>query len=223
MLSVNMIYISFNLPLREEDIPKWRGAFIEMDKRKQSLFHNHHGEKGYYYRYPLIQYGTNEGDACITAIGEGFQALRESLSARDWILRWKNRPFKLEVKSINIDEYQAKVYQEPSFVYNLQSYLPFNDTNFKDWQESPNLIARIELLNRLVTSHLLVFAKGINWNVSERIITDITLINGSYQFKLHDIGRPAFDLQFKTNMCLPEGIGLGKGVSHGCGRIHSSV
>ena len=81
------------------------------------------------------------------------------------------------------------------------------------------LTEKIALLHRLISGHLISFAKGINWRIPARFEVEITDWYRQQPRVLHDVLRPAFDLEFRTQLFLPSGIGIGKGVSHGFGVI----
>lgn len=208
---------TFSLPLRPQQVGRWRGAWAEMAGLEYDIFHNHRvGEPGLHYRYPLVQYRSQRGLAAIVALNAATGEVREALNRRNWEINWDGAPLTLGLTDLRLVSHQlamADTWQH----YQLRGYLPFNDVNFGDWQAAPHLLARVEQLNRLLVTHLLGFAKGVGWHLSQRLEADITLLQHAYSQTLHEVRRPCFDLSFRTNLVLPPGIALGRGVSQGFG------
>ena len=75
------------------------------------------------------------------------------------------------------------------------------------------------MLERLLTANILSFAKGIGLYFDGQVITRITqLVEPRLQY-YKGVKLMSFDAEFKTNVSLPDYIGLGKGVSLGMGTV----
>ena len=55
MKRIRLLKLDFDTDVQRGDISKFRGAIIEKTDRAKILFHNHLGDKGFRYDYPLIQ------------------------------------------------------------------------------------------------------------------------------------------------------------------------
>lgn len=76
------------------------------------------------------------------------------------------------------------------------------------------------MLERIVIGNVLSMAGGLNMFVDKRIVAKITSIREyprTIQFK--GVKMVAFDVNFLTNIELPENVGLGKGCSIGFGVV----
>ena len=71
MKRVRVLKLDFDTKVPAQDISKFRGAVIEKTERAKILFHNHIGENQFRYDYPLIQYKSIKGKACMICIDEG--------------------------------------------------------------------------------------------------------------------------------------------------------
>ncbi len=213
--------LTFNLPLHPRQIPNWRGAFVQMAGWTDELFHNHNnasGEEGhaYHYRYPLIHYRIQRGQAAIVAIGEGVAALQHILSEHEWVIQWQGKPLTLQVHDLRMNEHYFRMTARPR-TYRLYNYIALNTDNYHRWLDSPSFIQRVALVQDILTGHLLGYATAMHWQLPERLEVNIRYIQMIRKVRLHGTPRIAFNLTYDCNLLLPSGIALGKGISHGFG------
>lgn len=217
---IKCLSLTFDLPLQPRQVAQWRGAFVEMAGLEEDILHNHQpGKEKYFYRYPLVQYRSMRGKAGLFALAGGVDSLQTVLSAGSWRIRWEDRETPLQMDSLRMSEFFPVMLEEPQTL-RLRNYLPFNDAKYAEWQTTAGLLARVALFEKLLTGHLLAFASGLNWRIPDRGLQAVVLdIERTFSLPLHGVSRPAFDLLFQTNIKLPFGVGLGKGVSHGFGTV----
>lgn len=217
MTQLSYLTAVFDLPLKDRDIPRWRSAWSEMAGFEMDRFHNHKpGDEGVIYRYPQVQYRTHRGKAALLAMGPATTDVQQALSVGPWEIVWNYDKHPIELEDLSLEQYELS-FDRQFYHYRLHTYLPFNDKNFERWKSTTGLVKRIQLVERMLAGHLLNFATGIGWQIPERFEVEVIDLSEPYLRPLHEIMRPAFDLQFKANLVLPFGIGLGKGVSHGYG------
>lgn len=215
---VKTLQLSFDLDIHAGQLSKWRGAFIEMAGWEDDRFHNHKGEKGYHYRYPVIQYRMNKGQAGLLAINEGIQAVQQVLAQNDWVLRWEGQRRELKIADLKMSEPEIRVQENP-MPYRIYKWVALNQENLKKWDACAGLVERIQLLEPLLTNHLVAGLWGLGWDGKERIEVNIQHLHNSTPVRIHGIKFLAFDLSFSANVRIPFHVGIGKGVSHGQGRI----
>ena len=204
--------------LRRHELPALRGALVAHAGRDLDLLHNHlPGKQNYHYRYPLIQYRLDHGQAALFCIGEGSQAIRKVLQAPAATLDLNGRRVDLTVDEVSIDFHHPQVV-EGFRAYELLHYLPLNQQHERTFRQLDQY-ARGGYLARLLTSHLLAFASGINWHVPERIVVDLDAVRQLPSVNYKGVNRYAFHVRFRCNLVLPEGIGLGKAVAMGYGVV----
>lgn len=205
--------------LREHQIPQLRrfvNLFVGQDN---DLFHNHRDAHRYHYRYPLVQYKTDEGKAAVLGMGDAGMAAIGQLAAhtgfRDRCAEW------LGDGSIWQEEHTEDLVltNTAKTEHRLENYLALNEANYSLWQQNPSLVFRASLLERCLTGHILKFATAIRWQLPPRSLQVELLDYRTYPLRLFDATLMGFDVLFRTNITLPEGIGLGKAVSHGFGQI----
>lgn len=216
---ISSLFISFNLPIYPRQIQNWRGAFIEMAGWEDELFHNHANSQagnGYHYRYPLVQYRMQKGKAAIFAINEGVVAVQKVLAQNDWVLNWQKEKVDLQIEDLRMNEHYLRTTTDLK-KYKLFKWLALNQQNFEKWQACDGLKERVDLLEQILGSNLVSLCKGLNWRPDVRIEVKIEEIRNSRPIKLHSTSLLAFDIIYKTNVLLPAGIAIGKGVSHGFG------
>lgn len=216
-MNLQLLTTTFDLPLTLAEIPRWRGAWCEMAGWQADRFHNHRsGDGKVIYRYPLLQYRAYRRQAGFVAIKEAVKDVQQTLAGNEWQIRWKDTPTSLGMLNLQLETYELHL-DKKSHTYRIRNYLPFNAENFAQWQKTELLQDKISLLTRLIPGHLISFAKGISWRIPGRFEVEITNLTRQRPVTLHEVLRPAFDLEFRTQLFLPSGIGIGKGVSHGFG------
>jgi hypothetical protein len=206
-----------DLPLRDGQIPEFRRLINSFVGARNDLFHNHVAERAYHYRYPLVQYKTIGKKAAIMGITEpGVSALHDLMT---------DAPFREQCQLLLGEQFALSATARETLLlsavaeetYRIRKYLPFNPDNLTKWNSSPSLVARATLLESCLTGHLLKFASALRWQLPPRSLEVVLLDFRPYQTKVHGASFLAFELEFKTNMTLPEQVGLGKAVSHGFG------
>lgn len=233
MPSVKTLQISFSLPLRPSEIKQWRGAFIEMAGWEDDIFHNHANEtqtdeegnatvvkteRKYHYRYPAVQYRVRRGRAAVFATGAGLSALQKVLTKADWNLNWEGEQQTLYVEDIKMYECVPAMLDTPK-LYKIYRYLPLNEKNYERWNNCAGLRERIDLLEHLLTQHIIAYCKSLNWFPEERVVVTLQDIIKTRTVPYHKVRLKAFDLQFTANILLPDFVGVGKGVSAGFGEL----
>jgi hypothetical protein len=99
----------------------------------------------------------------------------------------------------------------------LRKWLPFNQENYEKFQQIEDLKGKCEFLENILTGNILSFAKGIGIHFDKEVKTSITNMEETGKMKYKNINFVAFDVLFKSNVSVPNYVGLGKGVSHGFG------
>lgn len=227
--------LHFDLPLLPRQIPQWRGAVAQAAGWGNDLFHNHlieraplpeslsktSGEEraeGYCYRYPLIHYRVRRGKAGLWAVNRGAEA------ARDWILQFEGklqmggRPTPLRITYLKEQEHELSVLPQMR-CYRLSDYLAFNSENYQKWRKAADIFERMQLLQDVLTGHILGFATAMDWQIPERLEVRLFHLKDARPVSVHGSRRMAFNLLFKTNAALPAGIALGRSVSFGFGSV----
>jgi hypothetical protein len=78
-------------------------------------------------------------------------------------------------------------------------------------------VDRLLFLQKVLTGHILGMAEGIGWTIDRKIKLDILQMQQVRPVSFKKQNVLAFSLDFRTNLRLPEGIGLGKGNAVGFG------
>ncbi len=78
---------------------------------------------------------------------------------------------------------------------------------------------KIVFLEKILTANILSFAKGIDITINKNIECKIINIQEPYLITYKNTKLMAFNLEFKTNVYLPNFIGLGKSSSVGNGIV----
>jgi hypothetical protein len=86
--------------------------------------------------------------------------------------------------------------------------------NYRQWQELATDEERLSRLNSLLVGNIISFAKGVGWQLDERVEVNIDASTIASRYIYHKAKRLiAVSADFEANILLPRGIALGKGVS----------
>ncbi len=219
---MRLISIIFQLPLQRRDIAGFRASIARAAGYEQDLLHNHREDGSVQYRYPMVQYRSEQGKAALIGINEGRDAIFEWYQKAGDQLLWNKQFHMVRVENLNVQEYEIQYHAQPQR-YKLTQWLALNDKNYQNWQSMAGLKDRSAELERVLAAHILTFCRAVNWRLPERLVVCITDIHSIERTRFLGINLMGFDLSFQSNLVLPEGIGLGKGVSHGFGVCRSEI
>lgn len=216
MYKLPTIVIQFDNEIESKALPYFRGAVIASLKKKDILFHNHDEDK-LRYSYPLIQYKRIHRKAAVMGVGKGIEVISQLLAARDFNYQIGNEKVDMSIEAVNAYDNEIVLTVDASFHYRLQNWLPLNSSNYAQYQNSESLVERIQILERVLIGNILSFLKGIGIHLEEQIELHVTDITGQRAYTYKNVKLMAFDIEFKTNIQLPQYIGIGKNASVGCG------
>ena len=220
--NLNILLVQFSNPIYRDEIPAFRGAIVNaLQDKGADLFHNHK-EEGLVYRYPLIQYKRIHQKAAIVCIGEGTEAIGQFFSACDFVVNIGDRPLELEVESIKPNKVLVQVW-DSIFSYTIRKWLPFNKENYEQYTKLESLAEKYAMLERLLVGNILSFGKGVGIQFDKQVECKITEASEPMSIMHKGVKLMGFDVAFKSNVSLPDYIGLGKGVSVGKGMVKRMV
>lgn len=223
MPKVRYLKVRFSQPLFPNEITRFRAAVIEKTNRQAPLFHNHAGDDGFVYRYPLIQYKVTHKKASIICVNEGTDEIHNLLQHRDLELRVGDKVGAYSIEDVDLHYVQVQTW-DSIFDYSLLNWLALNQVHFLRFKElEGDETAQLDLLQSILRGNLLAFAKGIGWHVEDTIKAEITKVKEIkfLPFKGQEV--LAFSVNFRSNVSLPDFIGLGKGASVGFGIVKKFI
>jgi hypothetical protein len=217
MIKLRILDVTFENPIEVWEVPAFRGAVIESAGRENILFHNH--KKGSFrYAYPLIQYKRIGSKPHLFCIEEGVDEVHHFFENKQEGLILGDRPYELKVEQIRLNKFTIQVWDK-TFNYTLYDWLPLNQENYKSFKALSSEMDQIEFLEKILTGNIISFAKGINWGVDKEIKLRIDKIIKTKIISVKGIKREAFGIDFKSNVFLPNHLGLGKNASLGFGIV----
>lgn len=218
MKRIRYLTVRFEADIEAYELPAFRGAVIEKAGREHLPFHNHLGDEGFLYGYPVIQYKRVGRNPALVCVDYGVDEVHHFFSQRDWEIRLGERPLKLGIRSLQLEQYTLQVW-EKSFRYRLFNWLALSQENYVRYQQLTDDLARTSFLETILTGNILSFAKGVNWDVDRPISLRIDEVLKSKIVPYKRQKMLAFDVLFRCNVFLPDHLGLGKGVSLGFGTV----
>lgn len=227
-VDVPLVALYFDNYLRHaEEISAFRGALVNLLGREDSdWFHNHDNsdsEKGFHYRYPLVQYipqRDQQGRWRPTLICAG-TAVREYsrlFERNDWTVRLQDRHERLALREIQPRTHRLELLPQP-VRYRISDYLALNQRNVAAYHQCRGLAERIRFVECAMAGHVIALATGFGWTVPERFELTVERWREPRSLTFKRTPMLALDFVFSTRLSLPPGLGLGKGTSVGYGRI----
>lgn len=217
---VNVLILHLKDQVSSDDIPSFRGAIIHAMDKKPLLFHNH-DKDGLRYAYPLIQYKRIAGKAALVCINQGTNDVNELLESNPVSLRLKNHKIDFKIENITSTAHLVKI-EDIMTMYRLKGWIPLNSSNYSKFKEMESMVEKIHFLEKMLVGNILSFAKGVGLRFSQDVKCTIMDISSSYQSKVKGVSMQCFDLLFKTNVSLPDYIGIGKHASINYGVVTHS-
>lgn len=217
MESIKTLIVRFDNELKRYELPKFRGAIIELIGGDDVYFHNHVDDK-FRYAYPLIQYKRINGKAALVCFKEGTDSADKLFLAKNKTIMLGERELVLELSEMKSNQFDIGVC-DTLLCYRIRGWLPLNSENFAKYKQLDSIIEKVETLQRLLIGNILSFGKGLGVQFDKQIVCLITKLEDPYLVKHKQTNFMAFDLEFKCNVLIPAFAGIGKGASHGFGIV----
>lgn len=214
---MRLLSLAFDLPLQHRDIAGFRASVARAAGYDTDVFHNHQTDGKPQYRYPMVQYRSETGQAAILGLNEGADAIYNWYSAAGNRLVWNDAVHDLRIKRLDVREFEIQYHEEAPRPYRLRHWLALNQERYREWQALPGLQARAEKLDGQLAANILTFCRAVNWRLPQRLEVSIQEIATTRPTRFLGVDMISFDVDFTSNLALPFGIGLGKAVSHGFG------
>lgn len=217
MKKIRILQVVFENEIESYELSAFRAAVIEQTGRKYDLFHNHTENKEIY-RYPLIQYKRIYKNPAILCIEEGVDQLHHFFENKCEIIMIGDKQLELKVKQLQMNQFTMQVW-DSWFYYNIENWVALNEENYLKFNAIDSLSDQLLFLEKTLIANIIAFAKGINWTIDKEIKVSITQMNDPKIIKIKNTRFTTFNLSFKSNVFLPNYIGLGKSVSKGFGMV----
>ena len=220
-IKIRLLIVQFDFELERREIPSFRAAVVEKVGRENVLFHNH-GDDGFHYGYPAIQYKIYRGYPTLVCINEGAEEMLKFFQQSDWDMVINGRQVRTRIKHISLDYVYCGFSERPLY-YRIRNWFALNEDNFRKFIGLNEDAARNELLERILVGNIISFAKCIRWDLDRRVVVAIPSQPKQRFFSFKNFQMMGFDLEFQANVVLPSAIGLGKSTSRGFGVIGKAV
>lgn len=217
---IRTLIVFYDTEISYKEIPLFRGAVLaSLGDKASLLYHNHTGANTFRYSYPLIQYKRIGSKAAIVCVGEGTDVIGQFLTETSGQMIIGQREVKCNISRVIPAKVLVQTWQK-TFAYHLRRWLPFNPKNYMLYQTTDNADERKVLLEKILKGNLLSMLKGLGIFLENELFVEITQQSDSYIIYNKGIALMAFNVDFISNLSLPNSIGIGKNASIGCGVVH---
>ncbi len=218
MKKIRFLKVQFDAEIEGWEIPAFRGSVIQKAGEQHITFHNHINDQEVIYRYPVIQYKRIGRNPALICVDFGVDEVHHFFNNRNLDIEISGRKLSLNVKYLQMNQFTLQVW-EKSFSMRLTQWLALNQENYAKYRATTDAFVHLTLLEGILKANIISFAKGIGWDVDKDIRLRIDTIEKSRLVTYKEQKLMAFDVTFRTNVFLPDYLGLGKGVSHGFGTV----
>lgn len=226
---LRMLQVTFNFPIKPYELKDFRGAIVKKVGLEHDWFHNHNNlpqsdeASPFIYRYPLIQYRTKTQHGqtlpMLVCLGEGVDEIHKLFGQQDWEINLWGKPQRLRIQKIQVQEFHLRT-SSKHYTYNLYKWFPLNQDNYRRYLNAKGMVAQLQILQEILRGNIRSFAKGIDWWMEHENVEVRLLQEFQRKWVTHKRTKLlSFDLQFSTNIFLPEFIGLGKAGGRGFGTV----
>ena len=217
MLNLNQIIIRFKNQISQRGIPLFAEATARRVINNNDPFHTHNVSNKHYC-YPMIQCKRINGRAAIICIGEGTERIGGYFASANEPFLVDGKEVTKEVETVKAENNIVQAW-DSEFVFSIRKYLPLSNEFYTEYQNINETIQRRELIAKILKANILLFAQSIGIHFDREVICQVTDWEEKAMVKYKNHTFASFDLIFKTNISLPNYIGLGIGVSHGYGTV----
>jgi len=217
MKKIRVLQIKFSNRVTREQLPLFRAAIIKAAGRKNIIFHNH-TKAGYVYGYPLIQYKHIRKRPSIVCLEKAVEDIHHFFSSSKKTIILDGTKTQLEVEQIRANQYNLQVWDR-EFLYTIDRWIPFSQENYNEYQKMEYLDERVRFMETILRGNIISFAKGVGWDVDKEVKVKIVTIDKRNVIPVKETPKEAYRLKFKTNVFLPNYIGLGRHTALGFGVI----
>jgi len=242
MKKLRVMKVAFDTTIEPYEIPAFRGAIASKVGLEHEWFHNHNNaglkelpahvdaytedQQQFHNRYPLIQYkisaNRHQMRPMMMCLGECVEEAHKFFSKSDWTVNLNGRLQTLSISDLQVKQYNIRTWDQ-EFYYNIFRWQALNSDNWREYQQLEGIVEQTQLLENILAGHIKAFVQGIGWDITETITPKILHIKNEKWISYKKVKVKCFDLSFKTNVFLPEFIGLGKGVAKGLGVVRKRV
>ncbi len=229
--------ITFDTLIRNWEIPWFRGAVAEKLGHQHEWYHNHanikdetapggfrYAENKFHYRYPKIQYKSDRRGGKLRPMmvfsGECVQEAKTFFEQQNFDIYFKNEVRNLGIYNMDFIEYDLDIWAK-EYEFNLFNWIPFTEENYQKFKNARGVSERSELMDKILTHQIVYFAQAHGLDTRQEAFAYIDEISKEGWMSLKHRGPKlkSFNLSFRTNINLPEYLGIGQGSSKGFGVV----
>lgn len=216
---LKILRVEFDAKIQRSELPAFRGAVAAAVPRDRTLFHQHEQDGSLRYAYPLIQYKVfAHNKPGIVCLGKGVDEIHHFFQRKNWDLHISDRALDMKIGRLDMNQFNLNVW-EKDFHYQIHQWLPLGKEKYEQYQKLDSLADRIALLERTLVGNILSFAKGIGWRIDKQIEVAIKDIDKTHTAHFKNQKHLALTVSFKSNVFLPNFIGLGRKTAFGYGVV----
>jgi len=224
---LKLLRVHFDVEIAPYEVAAFRGAIIEKVGIENDLFHNHLNEGGkidetedpkFAYRYPRIQYKRIGKQPVILCVGEGVDEIHKFFEKSNWDIRLGKDVLEMRIAKLDLNQFEMKISERLSS-YSIRNWVALNQQAYNQYQKLDGIVEKIAFLEKKLIGNILAFAKGIDWHIEEKIELKITDLPQMQLISYKKQKLQTFNLDFKTNVFIPQYIGLGAKTSVGMGTV----
>lgn len=217
MIKIARLILELDQKSKYQDAQKLRGFFADTFSNVD-LFHNHNNQGLPIYRYPLIQYRFFNNRPTVIAFNEGIEIVKQFYDKFETI-KIGNKEYPIMEKQIIFEEKELKLVDDYIQYKFITPWFALNQENYRIYQNLNTQKDKDKFLEKILISNIISLSKGLGYFVDKNIELQLFLHKVDTEIKIKNMQIIAFKGLFKSNMLIPDYVGLGKSVSKSFGVI----
>lgn len=210
MTTLNLLKVWFDMVIKHRDLPAFKSAF----RQGHAPISNLNGA------YPLIQYKTRfykgHPQAMLVVMGDKIIELKEQLLGDSPKICIDGKEQTLAVAGLKLMPFPLRT-DKGYHTYKLFNYHPFRADQYAYYLKLESMAEKKAFLEKALFQDLTTFTQGVGWPLHPPMEVKRLQLSQLKSLSYQGETVPCFDLRFRTNLWIPEHIGLGRGVDLGFG------
>lgn len=213
---IRLLQVFFENDINPWEVPAFRGQSLQLQAKSTFFFTI---TKKTSFVTVIRSFNTNRfRKPMIMSLDEGVDEIHHFFENMQLGIILGERPYEMKISNLYLNQQVMQVWDK-MWEYRIDNWLALNSENYRKYQTLEGLNENLDMLSKTMVGNILSFAKGIGWTIDKEIKLLITRLEDPKLVTYKGQKLMAFCVTFKTNVYLPNYLGLGKGASTGFGVV----
>lgn len=215
MIKIAKLILELDKKSKYQEAQKLRGFFANTFS-SVDIFHNHREDGSQIYRYPRIQYRFKDNRPFVIGFNEGADTIIQHYDRFNTI-KIGYTEYPIMEKRLVLEEREIKQVDDYVQYRFATPWYALNQENYAEYRKLSSNRDKDKMLEKILITNILRMCSELGYRVEKPL--EVQLFLKPLISEIKDLKVTTFTGHFKTNIIIPEHIGLGKGVAKGFGSV----